>query len=118
MPTRLARVIDRARSIEAGWNALDDTGRALALAEMKTLERRRHICSWSINYCTVSALFICLVIVALFVEEFFGASLKWPAGVLFVLSMVSLILGLACFLREVYLATHATSIDASRFDSH
>jgi hypothetical protein len=79
------------------------------------LERRRHICSWSINYCTTAALLICLIIVALFMEEFFAANLKWLAGALFVLSMLSLIAGLSSFLREVYLATHSTEIDPARF---
>jgi hypothetical protein len=35
---------------------------------------------------------------------------------LFVGAMLLLIGGLACFLREVYLATHTTSIDPSRFE--
>jgi hypothetical protein len=116
MATRLARVIDRARSLENEWRALDNDARALARHEIKTLERRRRVCSWSINFCTIAALLICLVIVALFMEEFFGANLKWLGGMLFVFSMLSLILGLTSFLREVYLATHTTGIDASRFD--
>jgi hypothetical protein len=114
MATRLARVIDRARSLETGWPVFDAASREAARHELAMLERRRHVCSWSINNCTIAALLICLVIVALFMEEFFGANLKWLAGALFVLSMLALISGLACFLREVYLATHTTSIDPSR----
>jgi hypothetical protein len=30
--------------------------------------------------------------------------------------MVAVICGLSCFLREVYLATHTTSIDPRRFE--
>jgi hypothetical protein len=115
MATRLARVIDRARSLESSWPALDDRARASGRGELAMLERRRHICSWSINYCTTAALLICLIIVALFMEEFFNANLKWLAGALFVLSMLSLIAGLGSFLREVYLATHTTEIDPARF---
>ena len=63
---------------------------------------------------TISALIVCLVIVTLFVEEFFSRNLKWIAGALFVLAMLSLIGGLTCFLREVYLATHTVGIDARR----
>jgi hypothetical protein len=59
---------------------------------------------------------ICLVIVALFVEEFFAANLRWLTGSLFVGAMLLLVAGLACFLHEVYLATHTTSIDPSRFE--
>ena len=116
MATRLARVIDRARSLETSWPALDEAARAAGRREIAVLERRRHICSWSINYSTAAALLICLIIVALFMEEFFAANLKWLAGALFVLAMVSLIAGLTSFLREVYLATHTTGIDASRFE--
>jgi hypothetical protein len=116
MATRLARVIDRARSLEATWPGIDAQARAAARLEILDLERRRRVCSWSINYCTTSALLVCLVIVALFVEEFFATNLKWLAGALFVGAMLVLICGLICFLREVYLATHTTGIDASRFE--
>jgi hypothetical protein len=116
MATRLARVIDRARTFEERWRSLDGSARDAARVEIINLERRRRVCSWSINYCTAAALLVCLVIVALFVEEFFARNLKWLAGALFVLAMLSVICGLACFLREVYLATHTTSIDPSRFE--
>ncbi len=115
MATRLARVIDRARSLELAWPAMDAPARTAARAEFGNLERRRRVCSWSINYCTTAALIICVVIVTLFLEEFFAANLKWLAGALFVGAMVALIGGLTCFLREVYLATHTTRIDAKRF---
>src|SRR5512143_2037625 len=114
MATRLARVIDRARVLEERWPALAG-GRDVARNEIATLETRRRVCSWSINYCTAAALLICLVIVTLFVEAFFAANLKWLAGALFVAAMVALICGLGCFLREVYLATHTVSVDPARF---
>ena len=116
MATRLARVIDRARTFESRWPQLSADARAAGRAEMRNLERRRHVISWSINCCTTAALVICLVIVALFVEEFFATNLRWLTGTLFVAAMLLLIGGLACFLREVYLATHTTSIDPSRFE--
>jgi Protein of unknown function (DUF2721) len=116
MATRLARVIDRARSLETSWSGIDANDRSAARLEISHLERRRRVCSWSINYCTTAALLVCLVIVTLFVEEFFSKNLKWLAGALFVGAMVMLICGLICFLREVYIATHTTSIDPARFE--
>ncbi len=116
MAARLARVIDRTRSLETTWPGLDDGARASARAELGSLEKRRRACSWSINYCTTAALLVCVVIVALFVEEFFGTGLRGTAGALFVAAMIALIGGLGCFLREVYLATHTTSIDLARFE--
>lgn len=114
MAGRLARVIDRARSLERTWPSLDANARAAARVEMENLERRRRVCSWSINYCTSGALLVCLVIGTLFVEEFFATNLKWLGGTLFVGAMLAVICGLVCFLREVYLATHTINIDHSR----
>jgi len=115
MAARLARVIDRARQVEAAWSDLDDTGRARARTEIHTLERRRRACSWSINLCTSATLLVCLVIVTLFAEEFLGIGLRGLIGTLFVCAMMAVVAGLSCFLREVYLATHTTGIDPARF---
>ena len=115
MANRLARIIDRARQLELTWHDMDDSLRASAREEIGDLERRRHLASWSINFCTSAALLVCLVIVTLFVEEFFSANLKWVAGGLFVGAMIALIGGLFSFLREVYLATHVVRIDLARF---
>ena len=90
--------------------------RAAIRVEVGSLERRRRVCSWSINYCTAAALLICLVIVTLFMEEFFAANLKWLGSTLFVAAMVALIAGLTCFLREVHLATHTINFDPARFE--
>jgi hypothetical protein len=116
MATRLARVIDRARWLAEAWPHISPLARADGRTELAMLERRRHLASWSINQCTVAALLICLVIVTLFVEEFFGANLKWVAGFLFTLAMVGIVGGLTTFLREVYLATHSTTIDPAKLD--
>ena len=116
MATRLARVIDRGRELEAGWRDLDEQARLRVRAELSSLERRRKLASWSINFCTAAAPLVCFVIAVLFVDEFFAKDLRWAEGVLFVLAMVAVIGGLTSFLREVYLATHSMSLDPARFD--
>jgi hypothetical protein len=116
MTSRLARVIDRGRSLEQQWWNLNVDARAATRLEGKNLERRRRVCSWSINYCTTAALLICLVIVTLFAEECFATDLKWLGSAFFVAAMLAMIGGLTCFLREVYLATHTISFDPARFE--
>jgi len=115
MANRLARIIDRARALDQFWGELDEAARAAGQVELSYLERRRHLASWSINFCTGAALLVCLVIVTLFVEGLFAKDLKWLAGALFIGAMVGLICGLTIFLREVYLATHAGRFEARRF---
>ena len=80
MANRLARIVDRARRFEDAWAKLDADARAAGRREIRDLERRRRFCSWSITFCTTAALMICLVIVTLFVEEYFSRNLKWLAG--------------------------------------
>jgi small-conductance mechanosensitive channel len=116
MATRLARIVDRARMIEEKWPGYDKHERADGVAEMRNLERRRHWASWSINFCTCAALLVCVVISALFAEAFFAVDTKWLAGALFVAVMVALIGGLACFAREVYLATLTLQFDVAKFE--
>jgi hypothetical protein len=116
MANRLARVIDRGRALERDWSKLSVRAREVTRLEASNLERRRRVCSWSINYCTAAALLICFVIVTLFAEEFFATNLKWLGSAFFVAAMLALIGGLTCFMREVYLATHTISFDPLRFE--
>jgi len=115
MTNRLARVIDRARDLELMWKDLDATRRSMARNEIRDLERRRKLASWSINFCTGAALLVCILIAALFLEEFAGVNIHTIVGILFVVAMVALIGGLASFLREVYFATHSMRFDAEKF---
>jgi hypothetical protein len=117
MANRLARIIDRAREVGRGWASLNETAVTVARLEIASLERRRHLASWSINCCTGAALLVCTVIVTLFAEEFLAANLKWLAGVQFIATMISVIAGLSCFLAEVYIATHASRINAHAFEA-
>jgi hypothetical protein len=117
MANRLARIIDRARHYEDVWDALDEEARRLAREELANLEHRRHVASWAINFCTSAALLVCTVIAVLFADAFFTIDLKWLAGALFVAAMLSLIGGLACFLREVYVSTHTVRIILTKFRS-
>ena len=115
MANRLARIVDRARDLEQRWSGFSEKALAYGRIEIHNLERRRNLASWSINFCTGAALLVCMVIVTLFFEEFFGTDLKWLAGAQFVAVMAALVGGLASFLREVYLATHTGRIELDRF---
>lgn len=115
MANRLARIIDRAREVGGRKGSLDAAAVDLARVELTSLERRRHLASWAINFCTGAALLVCTVIVTLFIEEVLGADLKWLAGAQFIAAMLAVIAGLSCFLAEVYIATHASHIDVLAF---
>ena len=104
MAGRLARIIDRGRQLTE--HAIPETlqrGDALQV-QLRILERRRHLASAAITASTFSALLVCTVIAALFVEALLQIELKWLIGILFTGSTAALLVGLAYFLREVHLA--------------
>jgi hypothetical protein len=110
MMNRLARIIDRARFVEAAWSKLEEVDRADARLELAGLSRRASFTSWAINFCAYAALMVCALIAALFMDAILGTSLRWLVGALFVLSMFAVSIGIVCFLREVHLATHTMRI--------
>ena len=106
LTSRLARIVDRARALEglAGHPSYRPEGRDLH-AMLRVLERRSKYINAAITLITLSALFIALVVVMLFVNAFVSWNLATFIACLFILSMLSLAAALTCFLIEVRIAT-------------
>ena len=66
------------------------------------------------RFISVSALLVCMVIAALFLEALLDAPLRWLVGSLFLCATLALVVGLAYFLREVHLATTTIRIVGAR----
>ena len=113
MAGRLARIIDRGRRLTEHADAPELALLATLQVELRSLDRRRHLASAAITACTLSALLVCTVIAALFVEVLLQIELKWLVGLLFTGSTLALVVGLAYFLREVHLATRTVRFPIS-----
>jgi hypothetical protein len=104
---RMGRIIDRGRRL----NELDPAGRGYDAAEIdaeqRQLAERARLTHRAIALCTFSALFVCLVIVALFVDTIFQFGMAWFIAGLFVVALGALIFALVTFLREIGLGTNA-----------
>jgi hypothetical protein len=114
MAGRLARIIDRGRTLTEGGKGGDAVRPDTVQFEQRSLERRRHLASAAITACTLAALLVCVVIAALFVEVMLDAPLQWLIGALFTTATLALVVGLAFFLREVHLATQTIRIPVPR----
>lgn len=110
MAGRLARIIDRGRHLAEAPNQVGPSLQNSFNVEHKNLERRRHLASAAITACTLSALLVCMVIAALFLEVLLGLEFKWVVGLLFTGSTLALVVGLTYFLREVQLANATVRI--------
>lgn len=110
MTGRLARIIDRGRSLSESPVPNDAGLLDTIQLEFSGLERRRYLASAAITACTLSAFLVCTVIAALFLEVLVQIQLKWIEGALFTASTLVLVVGLAYFLREVQLANQTVRI--------
>lgn len=100
MATRLARIVDRFRIL----NESGDDAYPFRHGEMDVLLHRSTWIHWAITLSTVSALFVCLVIAALFVGSELSLAPSRTVSILFIIAMLALILGLLCLLREIALS--------------
>jgi hypothetical protein len=113
MTGRLGRIVDRGRQLTEHPLPDELVPRQTVELELRSLERRRHLASAAITACTLAALLVCMVITLLFLEVLTPITLEWLVATFFMASTLALVVGLAYFLREVYLATHAVRIPAA-----
>jgi hypothetical protein len=97
--TRLARIVDRTRSLEKRV----ETG-GESPAELEILRRRGELVRWAITMGTFAALFVTLVIGIAFVGFLLKVNFAMVVAGLFVAAMAALTFALGFFLREVTLA--------------
>ncbi len=110
MAQRLARVVDRARTLEREYGGYNEAERARAAGELVILDRRMTVVNRSISACTASALFVCFVVAILFIADIAQIPFGRPIAVLFILAMLLLIVGLLLFLYEIRLATRSVRV--------
>jgi hypothetical protein len=118
LTSRLSRIVDRARAMEDRLLHPDyvHDGRDLH-AQLKILARRSRWINAAIILITLSALFIALVVVMLFVNAFLRYELSAVIAGMFIMSMLTLAAALLTFLIEVRIAATTLRIgiiEASR----
>jgi hypothetical protein len=105
LASRLARIVDRARSLESDVPTADAAVQQAELRELVILDRRMTMCHWAIGLCTFAALLVCLVVMVLFVAVLSKLHFAVPVSLLFIGTMLSVTMGLLLFLGEVTIAT-------------
>lgn len=104
--SRLARIVDRARSLEQRPATAAELRDDLIRVELVRLNERRRWVNRAISLCTLCALLVCSVIATLFVGAFVTIQVGEAIALLFIAAMLALIAGLVCFLREIFIAVN------------
>lgn len=101
---RLGRAVDRRRVLEVKLGSLANNEVEAARDELAQIARRIHYVYLSILFAVLSAIFVCLLIAGAFIGALLSAEMSRTIAGLFVIAMLALIVSLALFLREIFLA--------------
>jgi drug/metabolite transporter (DMT)-like permease len=117
MSGRLGRIVDRARIMERRIMMLKNpTYIDMSQKELNNLWRRVKLINRAIGLCVASALFVCGVVVCLFVGDLWQINFRNAVIALFTISLVLLIFALLTFLKEVQLATRTLQMGKEFID--
>ena len=109
LTNRLARIVDRARTIELRLENHPGMARELH-EELRVLARRSRYINFAISLCALAAVMVASVVVTLFANAFFGLGLAGVIALLFVGSLLVLAIAFIAFFVEVRYATAALRI--------
>jgi hypothetical protein len=107
---RLGRIIDRAYVLKQRLVTPESFQPAAVVNELHVLERRGRLIYHAIKLSTTSALLVCCVIAALFGSALLHRSTYLVVAGFFIAAMLTSIVSLTLFLREVYLAIETFQI--------
>ncbi len=107
---RLGRLVDRFRVLTENLSELP----AIQVRELSILTVRAVWVHWAIMLCTAAALFVSIVIAALFMGAVVDINPSRIVSIMFIVAMTSLIIGLGCFLREISLSVHIFDLSAKK----
>ncbi|KXI27663.1 DUF2721 domain-containing protein [Paraglaciecola hydrolytica] len=117
MSGRLGRIVDRARVMERRINIMKNPSYLeVSQNELKNLWRRVKLINRAIGLCVASALFVCGVVVCLFVGDLWLLNFRNAVIALFTISLILLIFALLTFLKEVQLATKTLQMGKELID--
>lgn len=98
---RLARVVDRSRSLAPLVWTTHDAEHDMIVSELQILDRRIQILNRSILMSVLCASSLCLVIILLFASAIVHLPLDLLVAALFIAAMVALLVAFVLFIQEI-----------------
>jgi hypothetical protein len=114
--SRLARIVDRARTLEPRMLGARGREHDRLLGEIRILDRRIKLVSQAIFLSVLSALLICAVVVLLFMAGLTGAHLGTLISLMFIAAMIATGAGFFIFLVETRVSSASVRIRGDVLD--
>ena len=102
--SRLARAVDRRRTLEEALPEYIDARRDDALRELRLLNKRIVLVLWSVALAVMAMLLVCLLIGTAFAGAYVALDLSKPVAILFIGAVICLTGCLLLFLHEISIA--------------
>lgn len=114
LTNRMARIVDRTRSLSGLIRETDGVDREHLVEQMKVMWHRANLVRWSVTCAASSMLVACLLIGEIFLSAMLGKELALLMVTLFGLSLLFLITSLVLFLRDLFISLVAIDIEVKR----
>jgi hypothetical protein len=115
MTQRMGRIVDRTRTLAAQLRTEKDTAEGAHLvAQLNVLFRRAKWMRFAMTMATMSVFVSGLLVVVIFVSALTQHELSLAILMLFITSVSLLLLGLAAFIRDVFLSLRALGSEVDR----
>ncbi len=110
LSTRLGRIVDRSRALQARHGETHGDEHDMVVREMRLVDQRIRLIIRAILLLVISGIAIGLTVALLFVEELAGADLQRAAAGTFLAAVGLMMWALVLFLRETRIASAALRI--------
>lgn len=118
LSTRLGRVVDRSRALQALFATTSGEDHDVVVREIRMIDRRIKLIGRALLLLVLSGLTIGSVVAILFIEEFAGANLQPVAAAAFLVAIALLMSALWLFLQETREASAALRIPTNYLELH
>ena len=118
LSTRLGRVVDRARVLQAMHIETQGPAHDMVVREIRVVDQRIRIITHAVRIMVISGLCIGTTVVLLFLDGLAGFDLHVLAAITFLGSIVLLLAALVLFLRETQVAAEALRIPRDYLELH
>ena len=105
MSTRLGRVVDRARTLEAELPLADPARSARIHDELRRSSHRARLIGRAMALAVLCALLVTVLLIVAFVDAFMAADLSFALAGIFVAALLAFSGSLVVFLREILIAS-------------
>lgn len=114
LTNRMARIVDRTRILAGQAQQAAEGARAHIDEQLAIMWRRAKLLRLAVTFAGLSMLLSCVLVMVIFVDAFLDRRFGFEMVLIFGVSVMSLILSLFAFLRDIWMSLWALRIEVDR----